>query len=236
MSEFVTVGKAAFAACFALLSVSCATLQRVPTYHLAVDSISAEDHKGASMYVYPGESSVSPDDLLFREFSADVKFALSRQGFRLADSIESADQVVFLSYGISDPERQVVSVPHYGRTGVTSARTTGTQYDFNGFSGFDATTTYEYDYGVTGYRDVQRTVYHRIVLLSAYSVSDYANSGQMVQEWETIIRSSGSSGDLRRVFPVLMTGAEPFLATNTGQAVEMRIKESDPRIQAFKNH
>lgn len=206
------------------------------TFNVSTDSLSSPNSPGNRVLILPGESEIDADDLLFQEFAADVALALERQGFVVVDALDDADQAVFLSYGISDPQTRTVSVPQFGRTGVSSANTTGTISSYGNSSSFSGTTTYNYNYGITGYSNVQRTQYTRLVVLTAYDVHKFLESENMVQIWRTTIVSTGSSGDLRRVFPVLIGTAEDLIGTNTGQQISRKTYESSTRVKAYRSN
>jgi hypothetical protein len=52
--------------------------------------------------------------------------------------------------------------------------------------------------------------------------------------WKLYIDSTGSSGDLRRVFPVMIAAARDHLGKNTQGQVEISIDETDPKIAEIK--
>ena len=56
----------------------------------------------------------------------------------------------------------------------------------------------------------------------------------MVQLWTTTVTSTGSSGDLRRVFPALAAAAKPYIGTNTGQIVEVELPENGKAMMEIK--
>jgi hypothetical protein len=72
------------------------------------------------------------------------------------------------------------------------------------------------------------------VVLDAIDLSEYRKSKKEVQLWKTTVTSTGSSGDLRRVFPVMVTASKPHIATNSGQQIKVKIRENDPNILEIK--
>jgi hypothetical protein len=101
---------------------------------------------------------------------------------------------------------------------------------------YSATTTYTPTYGITGYipQTGERVTYFRFVLLDAYDIASYQRDGKLVQVWRTTVTSIGGSGDLRRVFPVMITAAQPFLGTNSGKKVEIGLEEDAPSVLQVK--
>ena len=149
---------------------------------------------------------------------------------------EDADVAIYLSYGIGDPQKHQFSytLPVYGQTGVSSSTTTGI---FHSDGSFHATTIYTPTYGITGYTTHTKTyeTYFRFFVLEAVDVNKYIHSLRIVPVWKTTVTSTGSSGDLRRVFPVLVAAAKPYIGTNTGKKVEVSIMENSKEIAEIRN-
>jgi hypothetical protein len=55
-----------------------------------------------------------------------------------------------------------------------------------------------------------------------------------VQLLKTTVSSTGTTDDLRRIFPMLMAASIPYLATDTGRKVYMTMYETDPVVQEIK--
>lgn len=215
-------------ACLVILT-ACATRINVSVSSLQDSTASV----GSRVLIYPGDPNLDPSDLLYQEFAHKVETALQSQGFDVVTNLDDADQIVFLTYGISDPQTQSIAIPQYGRTGVRSATTTGTVNVNPGQLHGRSTTTYQYDYGITGYTQTQRTVYTRVVMLAGYDWEYFTRTEQLRALWQTQIVSTGSSGDIRRVFPYLMAAAEPHLGRNTGQAVSVTVRENAPEVRPY---
>ena len=142
--------------------------------------------------------------------------------------------VVFLSYGIGNPEEHQYSVtlPVYGQTGVSSSTTTGTVNTFGNWGTYTGTTTYTPSYGITGYRNVSGTyvTYFRYIVLSAVDLVQYRENQRIVEVWKTKMSSVGYVGDLRRIFPAIIAASEQYIGRNTGIAVNTSIFEADPEV------
>jgi hypothetical protein len=72
------------------------------------------------------------------------------------------------------------------------------------------------------------------MLLDAYDLDIFNKTNQTVQVWRTTETSTGSSGDLRRVFPILVAGSGAYIGKNTGQNVEIILKENDKEVKKIK--
>lgn len=174
----------------------------------------------------------------FKEYASYVRRALIKQGFAPAESFESANVAIFLVYGIGDPQQEQYSysVPTWGQTGVSSSYTTGTINTYGSFSSYTGTTTYTPTYGVTGSRTHTgtRISYFRFMILDAVDLDEYKKSQTEVQLWKTTVASSGSSGDLRQVFPILVAASQQYIASNTGKKVSFSLREGDSRVLEVK--
>jgi hypothetical protein len=219
-----------------LLMAGCAS---VPQYHVNVDSIQApstDDNK--SFVLLSGNKDTPTSDLQFREYAAYINRALISRGFAPAESIETANLAIFVVYGIGDPQQHQYSysIPVWGQTGVSSSTTYGTLSTYGNYGTYSGTTTYNPTYGIKGYSSHvgSRTTYFRFVVLDAIDLSEYRKSKKEVQLWKTTVTSTGSSGDLRRVFPVMVTASKPHIATNSGQQIKVKIRENDPNILEIK--
>ena len=212
----------------------CATTQR-PSYTVSVNGLAAQTtNAAASFIVLPGDKNVAATDLQFQEYAGFVERALGQRGLHRAPSVDKADMMIFLAYGIGDPKEHVYSysLPNFGQTGVSSSTTYGSLYG-NSYSG---TTYYTPTYGVTGYSSHVGTyvTFTRHVFIEAVDIPTYRSKKKVVQVWKTGIVSVGSSGDLRRVFPVMIGAASSYLGTNTGEIRTVNLYEDDPRVLLVK--
>lgn len=224
-------------ACFMVLASACATMQ--PQYHVNIDSISqARSETKKSYILLPGNKDTNAEDLQFREYAGYVDRALASRGFFRAERPEQADIAVFLSYGIGDPEthQYTYSLPVWGQTGVSSSTTYGTLKTYGGFGSYSGATTYTPTYGITGHTSHigEYTTYFRFILLDAYDLDTHKSQSKLVQVWRSTVTSSGSSGDLRRAFPVLVAASAQYLGANTGQAVGVTLDETNPAVLQIK--
>lgn len=211
----------------AFLFSSCATLGS--SYNVSVDSISSYQTIDNKKYIIlSGIENVNSNDLQFQEYANYVNKALISKGYEVVSNIEDATLAIILSYGIGDPQKQYYTYNSltYGQTGVIS-----NTYSYGNYS----TTTTTPTYGLTTKQTVgSRTTFTRYILLVAYDLQTYIYTEQEIQVWKTEIISTGSSGDLRRVFPVLIAGAKPYIGENTGRKVKICISENNPSVLEIK--
>lgn len=212
-------------ACLTLLT-ACSSY---PTYNVSVDAICAPTAFKKKKYVLlPEGNSVKANDLQFQEFAAYTENALEERGFERADTIDSADVAILLSYGISEPEvlEYTCSVPIWGQTGGSSTQKSGKSTSSHGSTTYTENTTHTPSYGIIGSKNEVRrsTRYTKHMTLSARSLANYKQSGSLDEAeelWSTKTSSSGSSDDLRRIFPVLLVAAKPHIGRSTHQKLHL---------------
>lgn len=219
-----------------LLLSGCANM-RPPTFHVNVDSI-GDARENKTYILLPGNKDTNPNDLQFKEYASYVNRALQEKGFIQAETFQEANVAIFLGYGIGDPREHqyTYSLPAWGQTGVSSAYTTGTVSSYGGYGSYSGTTTYTPTYGITGSttHSGSYTTYFRFMLLDAIDLDEYRKSDKEVQLWKTTVTSSGSSGDLRRVIPILVAASKKYIGTNTGKKVKVELSEEDDQVKAVK--
>lgn len=201
---------------FCMMLFGCVT---GPRFVVKVDSISAPDTKSKIRYILaPGVKNVKETDLQYLEYANYITQALNSEGYANAPDFNNADIIIFLGYGIGNPEthQYTYSTPIWGQTGGTLIST-------------PTLTTYTPTYGVTGSttNTKTRTSYRRYMFLDAIDVEKYKKTKETIQAWKTMVTSTGSSGDLRRIFPVLVAASKEYFGTNTGQQVKVTLTEND---------
>ena len=209
-----------------------------PKYHVNVDSIGSSSDNKKSYILLPGNKATNSEDLQFKEYANYVNRALVSSGFKHAESYEKANVAIILMYGIGDPQTQQYSysTPTWGQTGVSSSQTYGTVNTYGNYGSYSGTTTYTPQYGITGSttQSGSYATYLRYMIISAVDLTEYNKSKKEVQLWKTTVTSSGTSGDLRKVFPVLVAASKSFIATNTGEKVKVEMHDTDKSVIDIK--
>ncbi|HID69608.1 MAG TPA: DUF4136 domain-containing protein [Desulfobacterales bacterium] len=210
-----------------------------PSFLVKVDSISIPEVISEKTFILlPGLKDVNSNDLQFKEYASYVERALTSAGYIKAKDFKDARIAIFLSYGIGAPKEHVYSysLPVWGQTGVSSSTTYGTITSYGSYGTFRGTTTYTPTYGITGYTTHigSYTTFFRFLILDAVDLKKYRRSGKVIHIWRTTVTSRGSSGDLRRVFPVLVAAAKPYIGTNTGKQLDITLTEQDKAVLEIK--
>jgi hypothetical protein len=156
----------------------------------------------------------------------------------VVDKPEEANIAIFLGYGIGEPKEHTYtySMPVYGQTGVSSSNTFGTATAMGGMATYSGVTTYTPTYGIVGSQTYSGSyvTYTRYVVMDAYDFKSFRETKKEKELWKTEVTSTGSIGDLRYVFPVLIAGSVPYLGGNTGQAVIVTLTDNSPEVLKIK--
>jgi hypothetical protein len=234
-----------FSLLFALMLFGCVTNQKsinnIKRFDIEVDSY-GEDSLITKKYcfLYISDSTINTSDLQFLEFYGYVSKILTDRGYRIVDTIEAANIIVFFNYGISDPNTQEYtrSIPIWGQTGISSSRTTGNVYisPYSNNIQYKQNTYNTPSYGVTGYRTVQGsyTTYRRYLNLVAYDFDFYLKNNKEKRVWQTVITSIGSSSDLRKVLPYMLVGAKQYIGHSSGEKKALSIYENNIEAKALR--
>ena len=161
------------------------------------------------------------DSLQYKEFAAYVIKVMKKDHFLLEKDPKKAASVVFLEYGITKPQNHSYTYqsPTWGQTGISSADTYG------------SSTYYTPSYGVTGYQTKIGTVttYGRYIKLTAFDYPTFLKHNQLKELWKTVITSTGTNGDLRAIFPLMLKASTPYIASNTKRIKHLSV-DSDGSI------
>ena len=234
--------------CILFLSLyGCAMTQK---YHVDVDvdSISSPDADSKKKYILLSgikdvkdtdlQFDVKDTDLQFIEYTKYIETALISRGFFKANTIEDANVAIFLVYGMGKPQKNTYSyaLPMWGQTGVSSSTTYGSLNTFGNTATYSGTTTYNPTYGITGFVPGSGSYvnYFGFLILDAVDIDEYKKSQKMNQLWQTTVTSTGSSGDLRLVFPVMVAASKEYLGLNTGKRIQIILSEEDQRVVEIK--
>lgn len=223
---------------FVLATAGCATTEPLSQCTVSINSISyAYAPEGIRYVLMPANEGTASNDLQFEQYASYISSALQSRGLILTDNAENADAVIFVAYGISDPQENEYSykVPVWGDTGVSPSRTVETTTTFGRSVAYTATTTYR-RYGITGHQTKVAgfTTYSKFIVLDAFGLSKFQQNQEQDHLWRIIITSTGTSTDLRRIFPYMVAASEPYIVTNTNQQVTVTLDASTPAVPDLK--
>ena len=207
------------------LLTACSTAPRPMKFRTEIDSlVAAADQQGKTRFVVlPGNPGGNEQDLQFIEFKAYIEKILANRGYSKASSLQDSNVVMFLSYGVGNPEIRQYSyeVPMWNDMGYYPM----SRYYRGFYPG----------YGVGGYtqRIDSYTTFRRYLVLEACDKDAYLLQQQRKQLWKTSVQSSGSSNDLRLVFPYMAAAMQAYIGQNTGHMLTVDIDEADPLARSL---
>lgn len=199
-----------------------------------VSSYSISAPAAGTTYYLAAEKGLESDQFQLREFANHVERALSLKGLVRVAAPDEAQTIVFLGFGIGDPKQRVASysIPTFGQTGVRSASTFGTVSSTGTVS---ATTTYTPSFGITGStsQSYSYDTYDRWLRISAVDGAQLRTVGKLQDLWKTEVKSTGTSGDLRVILPIMAFAASKHIGVDTGKAVRVKTKEKAKDYRQF---
>lgn len=143
--------------------------------------------------------------LEFRSYAGLVAQQLVSRGWQQT-AFDSAQVAVFLQYQISQGRQVAFTYPILGSVPTGRSTTTGTVSTYGNRSTVNATTTQQSTLGVVGTGVGSHTEFDRAARVVMYSIPFYKATNKLEPVLEVEIRSTGSTGDLPTVMPVLVRG------------------------------
>lgn len=209
---------------------------RRASFAIQVDALrdSATAPAKKSYALFPGLEGVADADLQYREVARYARKALAARGFTEAADPAKAEIAIFLNYGIGEP-RTTYFTYSYPVLGILGPETYTFHSTTVGEAGRTTTTGTLEPFphvGVVGTetRIGSATVYFRFLVLEAIDVARSREAKRPIPTWKTIVTSTGSSGDLRRVLPALVVAGQPHLGEHTDHQVDVLLEETDPAV------
>lgn len=223
--------------CALLLALSGCTT----TYNFKVDAISNPNvQPGMSYKIANVNSGGEPDDLRTQEAGSWVKTALSGKGLYEAPTLEDADMIIELEYGMEEPRTKMktISTPIYAEVGG------GVRYIQVPVTNKDGKVTLttvavrepskrEY----VGEREsvIVQTVYEKYMRISAReNAPDDESDSRGAQAWSVYVTNEDEKDDLRAYLPVMASAAIDFIGENSETQQEVKLKDTDDVVTFVK--
>ncbi len=181
------------------------------TYYVQVNSIADIDAglKDKTYVLLSSLKNVRENDLQFKEFARYVENALSKTGYKRVKSVENANLIIGMAYGIGNPKTET----------STQVYTTSTGYSY------PVGWTWIHVPAQTSKVVTKKTTYQRYLILEAYD-----SENKQSQLWKTTLKSEGSSGDLRVALPHMIAAAIFDFGTNTGRRINKQMYQNAARV------
>lgn len=189
-----------------------------PKYQVTVDAITAPNLSiSPSTYVIKAlDNQKDSNGLIFRKYSEKLAQTLNQNGYANLSTDQTAKQLIYFNYGLEkvDEETEVYSQPN-----ISFGIGWGGGYGHYGHYGYYSPFYHSSYYG-GGYSTYSKThaYYNRYITLLA---KDQFNK----ELWRVDVSSVGESKNLRKIIPILIEAAAPYIGTNTAEPVQLVIKD-----------
>jgi len=201
-------------AIFSLFIGGCVTTYPVGPaglYSVKVNSITNADVelKDKTYILLSSLKNVNENDLQFKEFARYIENALSKTGYKRVDSVENANLIIGMAYGIGNPKTET----------STQIHTTSTGYSY------PVGWTWIHVPPQTEKVTTKTTTYMRYLILEAYD-----SKNKQSQLWKTTLKSEGTGNDLRVILPHMIAAAIFEFGTNTESNIEKGMYKNAARV------
>lgn len=210
---------------------------------------------GKSYVILSGNPDVGVNSPEFLEYASQVERALAPKGYRRVGekALTEAALGIYVAVDMGDPSKRYHSVSTavyeqpFGDGSQDIDRSSGGSAGGSG-GGQSAQPSVpaavEASEFLTGYEETgfATTVYTKHLNLVAVDLQKYIRDINSVgradavpkEIWSVDVETTGQPDDLHEVFPVMIAAAQPYLADSTRDVVQVKISESDKRVNAIK--
>ena len=199
---------------FPIIMCSCTSTR----YHINVktQSVPQDELPETSMCeIRYFNKDANPKSIESREYNRQIEKILTDNGIQITDS-KKANCTIGVAYAIEGPYKETNAAPIIGITGTSSSTSyTNGSISVYGNTAYGSAMTQTYNipqYGVTGYRYYDTYYYVRWLALAAIN-----KNGEEL--WNANISSTGSTNDMRKIFPLLSYVAGDAIMTNKDTSV-----------------
>lgn len=221
---------------FILVAILISIVGCAARYNVDTDSILFSEPKAKAYIMKSMINGISADHPRFQEYSRYVEKALEYHGYVRVSDENKADIAVMMYYGMGSPEvyRHTFTEPVYGfidrdeiRYDVTTDKPTGTEITSGKIYMMPK-------FGIIGseVKTLNINYYLKTIILDAYDLRTFRNTGKSIRLWETTITSKGPEDTLREVFPYIIAGALRSISTN--ETHKSSISASDEAVDYIK--
>ena len=196
-----------------LLTTGCSPI--ISKYKVTIDAITAPNLTFISKNytIQPLSKETDANSLEFQYHVQTLHSELQHEGYKeVSTNIESSKQIIYFDYGI---EKLLEETQTYREPEVTFGVSWGSPYGYR-----QRYNSYWSDFGYGGYTTYRKkyTYYNRYITLLA---KDKAGK----ELWRVDVSSIGESSNLKKIVPLLIESAIPYIGKNPKNPVKIVIKE-----------
>jgi hypothetical protein len=216
------------------------------TYTIQVDAISAPAvtgqpaPSGQAYHIRTQNPRMDENSLRYKEVADYVRTALSGRGMYEVPTVEQAEVIIDLDYGMEAPRIKyetlsnpvVVEVAGAMREEVVAVR------DSSGnIMGYRTIFSKEPDrHEFMGVQETVRPVliYEKYLKVSARANQETTEGRLPPEVWSVNVSTEDSSQELRKYMPVLASATADYIGVNTREEKPIKINEGDPAVAFVK--
>jgi len=193
----------------------------IPKYRVSIDAITAKNISIApSTYEIKAlDTKKDIEGLVFQQYSEKLAQVLQRKGYAHITNGQ-AKQIIYFNYGLDKVNEETET---YSEPDISFNMGYGMGYGYGGYYDPFYSPFYGSMFG-GGYSTYSKThiYYNRYITLLA---KDQFNK----ELWRVDVSSVGESKNLRKIIPILIEAAEPYLGTNTADPIQLVIKDKSKK-------
>jgi len=187
-----------------------------PKYQVSIDAITAQNISIApSSYTIKAlDEKKDTQGLIFQKHSQKLAQVLKQKGYIQTTEGQVAKQIIYFDYGLEKVNEETET---YTEPDISFHM--GWGYPYGGYYSPFFNPYYGGGFG-GGYSTYRKThvYYNRYVILLA---KDQFNK----ELWRVDVSSVGESKNLKKIIPILIEAAEPYIGTSTVEPIQLVIKD-----------
>ncbi len=209
-------------------------------YEIIIEALNRSNRntKIQSYIMASGNDNNPTDSLEFVDYTSQIEPMIDNSGlFRLAKQNENPDQIILVSYGISDPinDTKVWSEPIYSWIPNSSVNTT--YRDSNGYS---ATAVSESNNGGLKYqgsvmRSSTETNYNRYLVLTAIDGNIFFKTKKIKEIWKVKSSTFGATSNLKKAVMAMSIATYPYWGKYSDGKIRVSGFYDDPGAAYFSS-
>lgn len=219
------------------LAAGCST----PGHQVKIDAIARpEAGRDAQSYILKTRGPVaSEDSLRSREATEFIRTALSGKGLYEAPTVERADMVIEVDYGVEAPRSKIerVTVPIYAQVGGGVKYGTVGGRDAQGNPVQRSVAVYEPPRTeIVGYDEVPRliTVYEKYLKISARENRPTREGRPPPEIWTIHASTEDESKDIRKYLPIMASATIDFMGEGATAEKTVKVRADGPGVDFIR--
>jgi len=167
-----------------------------------------------SIFVVAADANVN-SSLEFQSYKTKIEVKLITTGYTIAQSVEEANFIAMVSYGIDNGKTSIVSTPIFGQTGGGTTYSSGTVYGAGSSASYSGSSYTMPSYGVVGSSTSSVTQYTRAVAIDIVEAQGLKD-GIINKKYEIRAKSTGSCSVIAEVFDEILEAMFKEFPGNNG--------------------